>query len=202
MDNTIADSPASKAGFLSDDVILKVGDTSVSDAADFERALLGKNPGEAFEVSVRRNERNEKLTVALSALNQKPATAITTIVRGNNDNPPASPIAPKPDVANEKFWKLFGFKVTPLPDNEKSLVGPRYRGGMRVTSVRPNSPATTNGIQQGDILVGLHIWETVNFENVNYVVEHPQLRTFAPIKFYVLRGEETLWGHLPLNGVR
>ena len=201
VDNTIADSPASKAGFQSEDVILKVGETVVSDGADFERALLGRQAGETFEVSVRRNERNEKLTLALNALNQKPATAVQAIVRGN-DNPPVGSAPPKPDVANDKFWKLFGFKVTPLPDSEKSLVGPKYRGAMRVTSVRPNSAAATNGILQGDLLVGLHIWETVNFENVVYVTEHPQLRTFAPIKFYVLRGEETLWGHLPLNGLR
>ena len=101
--------------------------------------------------------------------------------------------------ANKRLWTEFGMRLTPLGEDEKALVGPRYRGGMRVTQVRANSLAAANGIQRGDILVGLHIWETVNSENVNYVLEHPQLRTFSPIKFYVLRGEETLSGQLQLD---
>jgi len=142
---------------------------------------------------VRRADRTEKLTLALAASSQKPAIAATTTVRqthGDKEN------------ANDRFWKLFGAKLTALGDQEKSAVGPRYRGGMRVAQVRANSPAAQHGIQQGDILVGLHIWETVNFDNISYVVDHPQLRTFAPLKFYVLRGEETLAGQMPLSTTR
>lgn len=193
VDNTIADSPASKAGLKTGDVILKVGEISVVDGADFERSLLGRQAGDQVELQVRRNDKTEKLSIAMAAVTQKPASAVTTIIR--------APSA-KPDDLSEKCWKLFGVKMSPLPDGERNLVAPKYRGGMRVTSVRPNSSAALNGIQQGDVLVGLHIWETVNFENVSYVVEHPQLRSFAPLKFYVLRGDETLWGHLPLTGVR
>ncbi len=194
VDSTVNDGPAARAGIQQGDIITKVGEVNITDGTDFERALLGRPVGDKIDVTVRRADRTEKLTLALAASNQKPANvATTTVVRGNND---------EKDTSNDKFWKLFGVRLAPLPDPEKTNVGPRYRGGMRVSQVRPNSPAASNGIQQGDILVGLHIWETVNFENVNYVVEHPQLRTFAPIKFYVLRGEETLWGHLPLNGVR
>jgi len=31
------------------------------------------------------------------------------------------------------------------------------------------------------------------------VLDHPQLRKFNPVKFYVLRGRETLFGHLPVE---
>ena len=97
---------------------------------------------------------------------------------------------------------MFGIRLNQLASNERSLVGPRYRGGMRVTQVRDGGPAALNGIQQGDILVGLHLWESITFENVKYVIEHPQLNTFSPLKFYVLRGDETLWGHLPVGSFR
>ena len=99
---------------------------------------------------------------------------------------------------SSRFWRQFGIQLDTLDVKDRPLVGPRYRGGMRVTDVRLNSPAALNGIQQDDILVGLHIWETVNIENVDYVIGHPQLRSFSPLKFYVLRGDETLWGHLPV----
>jgi len=202
VDNTIADSPAARAGLKSGDVVVKVGETPTVDAADFERALLGRPAGETVEVAVRRSDRVEKLSLTLAALNQKPITATTTVVRAQSSgHSPASTLA-KSEDASEKCWRLFGVKLTPLSEHEKSMVGPKYRGGMRVTSVRSDSAASLNGIQKGDVLVGLHIWETVSYENLSYVVEHPQLRSFAPLKFYVLRGDETLWGHLPLNGVR
>jgi serine protease Do len=67
---------------------------------------------------------------------------------------------------------------------------------MKITGVRPGSPAESNGLQEGDILVGLHIWETVTADNVSYVLDHPEFSKFAPLKFYILRGPETLYGHL------
>ena len=93
---------------------------------------------------------------------------------------------------------MFGLKLKSLPQQQLTLVKPKYRGGMRVVSVRPDSPAAQNGIVHGDILVGLHVWETINEDNVTYIMEHPQLRVFSPLKFYILRGRETLYGHLQL----
>jgi serine protease Do len=69
---------------------------------------------------------------------------------------------------------------------------------MRVTEVRSGSPAKANGIRAGDVLVGLHVWETISAENVSYVLDHKQFRTFNPLKFYIIRGSETLYGHMQL----
>jgi serine protease Do len=74
-----------------------------------------------------------------------------------------------------------------------------YKGGLVVTSVRAESPAARNGIQKGDILVGLHIWETISPENVTYVLNHPQFNNFNPLKFFILRNRETLYGHFELT---
>ena len=96
-------------------------------------------------------------------------------------------------------WDVLGMKLEKLPESQKSLVGPRYRGGMVVSAVRPNSPAAASGIKRADILVGLHLWETVNQENVTYVLDHPKLNTFSPLKFFILRRGETLYGHLKVQ---
>lgn len=192
VDSTLTDSPAAKAGLQQGDIILKAGEINIIDGADFERACLGRKSGESLEIKIKRGDKTETRTLTLAPVSEKPATAVTTIVRANNAD----------DSTNGRFWQLFGLKLKPLQTNERTVVGPRYRGGMRVAEVRPNSPAAQNGIQPGDVLVGLHIWETVSFENVTYVAEHPQLKTFAPLKFYVLRGEETLWGHLPIASAR
>ena len=70
---------------------------------------------------------------------------------------------------------------------------------MRVEDVRPNSVAEENGILKGDILVGLHVWETINESNISYVLEHSQLSDFNPLMFYIMRGNETLYGHLDIS---
>jgi serine protease Do len=67
-----------------------------------------------------------------------------------------------------------------------------------VLEVRSAGPAEVHGIQPGDVLVGLHVWETISVENVSYILDHPQLSTFNPLKFYVLRGSETFYGHMRL----
>ncbi len=82
------------------------------------------------------------------------------------------------------------------------MAGSRYRGGMRILKVRPQSPAAVNGMRRGDVLVGLHIWETITAENVSYVLEHPRFTTFNPLKFYILRDGDTLFGHLQIPAKR
>jgi len=72
----------------------------------------------------------------------------------------------------------------------------RYRGGLVVTEVRPNGPAAEQGIKEGDILVGLHVWETIAPDNISYILDKAQEEHLNPIKFYVLRGRETLFGHI------
>jgi serine protease Do len=190
VDSAISGSPAAKAGMKAGDIVKSAGNIQVVDGVDFERACLGRKPGESIDITIQRGGQVKNLTLTLVPVGQKRSSpSPATVVRANNND----------DAGNDKVWKTFGLKLTQLKPNEKNLVGPRYRGGLRVLNVRNQSAAAVNGIQQGDILVGLHIWETISFENVSYVVEHPQLNDFSPLKFYVLRGEETLWGHLPVR---
>ena len=69
-------------------------------------------------------------------------------------------------------------------------------------AVRPDSPAAKQGIRRGDILVGMHIWETVSRENIHYVLNRPDFEDFQPLKFYILRGRDTLFGHMTVSAPR
>jgi serine protease Do len=177
-------SPAAKAGFQPGDVVLKVADHKVVDRVDFERSLLGRKTGEAVRVVVRRHNAEKTLALALSPFNGP------TVVRANNLQ-----TQPAADEQPATAWTTLGLRIEKLKDTS-GLQHSHYRGGMLVAAVRPNSPAAQNGIRRGDILVGLHIWETVNADNVSYVLNHPQFSSFSPLKFYVLRGKETLYGYL------
>ena len=53
--------------------------------------------------------------------------------------------------------------------------------------VRSDGPAGKAGIQRGDILVGLHQWEMLTQDNVLFVLNNPDLATFNPMQFYIVR---------------
>ena len=61
-------------------------------------------------------------------------------------------------------------------------------------SVRENGAASQAGIQQGDVLVGLHKWEMTQLSNVKYVLQRPDLESLAPLQFCVIRDGQVQWG--------
>jgi serine protease Do len=94
------------------------------------------------------------------------------------------------------MWEALGLRLTEEPRGTFQRRNTRYRGGMRVEEVRPNSPAAREGILAGDILVGMHRWETASEQDIQYIVSRPNFADMGKVKFYVLRGQNTLYGHL------
>lgn len=187
-------SPAEKSGLKKDDIVMKAGSVNVVDRADLERAFMGHKPGDTIDLLIRRDEKSQTLQITLSDISSVVRTQPTSIpvVRAQNNEAPTNPTV-------EKTWKLLGIRISKLPEPQKHLINSRYEGGMLIDEVRPQSPAALNGMRKGDILVGLHIWETVNLSNISYVLSNSKLSSFSPLKFYILRKNETLYGHLPLN---
>jgi serine protease Do len=180
------DSPAASAGLRAGDIVLKVGELDITDAADLERSLLGRKAGEPVEVLVKRSEKTETVRLALSAQkNGKAALNAQVVQRNNNDDPEM-----------ERIWGALGVRIASLPSAQQHLVQPRYRGGMKVLDVRPDSPAARNGIRKGDILVGLSRWETVSTENVSWILNQPLPQGQDALKFFLIRDKDTLFGHL------
>lgn len=170
------DSPAEKIGLRPGDVIAAANAQSVARAVDLERAFLERKAGEEVELQVVRSGQSLSLQLATQAMNgAKPSDA---------------------DLA----WEILGLRLNSIPAGEFKEMTSRYRGGLRVAAVRADSPAARQGIRAGDVLVGMHKWETISQENVNYVLKHPDIRrSDDPVLFYILRGEETLFGHLTLQ---
>lgn len=184
--STQPDSPAAMAGLKSGDIVVKVGDRDITDGVDLERALLGRKSGEAIEFHVKRTDKLERLTLALTAQKSGKASVNMQVVsRANNDDP-----------ETERFWNIIGVRMATLPTAQQHLVGPRYHGGMKVLDVRADSPASRNGIRKGDIIVGLSKWETVSAENVTWILNQPIVSNQEGLKFFLIRGSETLYGHL------
>lgn len=195
-------SPAEAAGVKPGDEILKMGHTTVVDAADLERTLLGRVVGEKLELMFRREGKTE--TKALSLMTNprggyrqqyaasKPALPPVTVAQTAQ-----TPVAVAA-TSTEKSWDVLGMKLTSIPNGTNLLANQPYRGGLLVTDVRVTSPADSNGIKKGDVLVGLHVWETVTQNNVDFVLDHQDFKTINPLKFYILREGETLYGHFQI----
>lgn len=184
-------SPGDAAGIKPGDVIVRVGPNKVTDAADLERTLLGRPVGEQVAVEVERNGSTEQVTLQIAALGADRSTPARRTL-------PSVAAAPAAAPADDKLWTVLGVRLTKVITGDTQLQGQPYRGGMQITEVRADSPAAKNGLHSGDVLVGLHVWETVTPENVTYVLNHPQFTTFNPLKFYILRERETLYGHFDL----
>ena len=172
------ESPAETFGVRAGDMITRVGDLPVSTPLDVERAMLGRKAGERVPVTVTRSGGPTSITLTLAAA-------------PTQDAPPES-----------RLWQEVGVKVDVMTAGEVQKLQSRYRGGLRVLAVRPDGPASDEGIRAGDILVGLHVWETISQENVIYVLDRAQQDQLGPLKFYVLRGGETLFGHLTWDTLR
>lgn len=203
-------SPADQAGVKPGDVIEKVGHTSIVDSADLERSMLGRTVGEKLDLTFRqadqvktsalslimnpRGVRAQQYAVAKPAPIQPPAQPAVA-------NIPASQVpSAQPSQLSDKSWEMLGLRLTSIPNGTKSLANQHYRGGLLVTDVRASSPAESNGIRNGDVLVGLHVWETAKQEDVEYVLNQQDAKTSNPLKFYILRDGETLYGHFQITG--
>ena len=170
-------SPAAECGLQAGDVITAVDDAEVRRALDFQRAVIDHKPGDTIAISVRRGSKSVSLSLDLAEM----------------------PEAMRPAVS--PAWDVLGVELRPITpaDFHQKYQASRYRGGLTVVDVRPDSPAAEQGIRPGDVLVGLHIWETVSPDNVSYILKRPDFNTINPLKFFILRGTETLYGYLSVS---
>lgn len=175
-----ASSPAAREGLKPGDRVVRVGSQPVDDRLDFALAMLDVDPGERFELQLDRE-------------GQRYEVAVKTDTVQRQDQPQG--IA---DLA----WEVVGIRARPVTEaNMKRLnarMRTKYQGGLYLTAIRPGSAAARQGMEVGDVLLGIHGWQTSNLEDLAGVLEHPDVRRGPRAKFYIVRSERTLFGHLQL----
>jgi serine protease Do len=191
VDSVLPESPAAKAGLKSGDVIVKLNDREIVDAVDWERACLDHKSDESLNVVVRRGEALENTQLALATyIGGRSRIQPEIVARANNDSNEA-----------DRFWRVIGVRVATLPTDKAGVVPAKYRGGLVISEVRAQSPAALNGIKKDDILVGLRDWETLSVDNITWILNQPMIAGQNGLKFLVIRGQETLYGHLQTAGL-
>jgi serine protease Do len=156
-------SPAATAGLQRGDVVLKVNGQAVLCGLDLERALLEGHAGEKVLLVVRRKDGEQKVELVLSSADKAGV------------------------VGGDVVWRKLGLKLQAVAPEVVSRVNTQLHGGLLISEIRDEGLAAKAGIQKGDILVGLHSWEMLTQENVLFVLNHQDLATFNPLRFYIIR---------------
>ncbi|PHS13006.1 MAG: serine protease [Blastopirellula sp.] len=171
-------SPAAVSGIKSGDQIQSIEDITIGYQLDIERALLNRKTGEEVTLIIVRDEDQPKqLSLVVKSL-----TSSNSVV----------------DLA----WKSLGVRLREIPEGQFDATNTSYHGGLAITAIRANSPATKQGIHIGDVLLGMHEWETVSLKDLEYILSSDVFAQKKPMKFYILRENETLYGHIAVSSVQ
>lgn len=185
-------SPADSIGLKSGDVILAVNNQKIHHELDFACAILEQKPGETIRLTVSRNEKSASVKLTMGAVSKKNrvVSEYTPEIKG------------RPEFNVEKLtdeeivWKHLGILTSSVAGSSMTIAGNRkYNGGLLVQNVRANSPAARQGIQNGDILLGIQRWETLSLENVIFVLEQPEIHRAEQVKFLLARNGKVMLGH-------
>jgi serine protease Do len=155
-------SPAAAAGVRPGDVVEAVGDVATATSIDVERGFLDVPPGTKVPVKLRRGSQEFLVEFALAPVE-------------------------RPSGPADAVWRRTGLRLTPVGKEAVAKVDPQLRGGMLVTDVGLGSAAAKAGLQRGDVVIGFHLWEALNADNVLFVLNHKDAATFTPIKTYFVR---------------
>lgn len=180
VDRVEAGSPAEAAGFKAGDVVTSVGNVPVKCALDIERAFLEQPLG--FKTTALAMRGTEELKAELTL---KPTGRVVA----------ALPVANAD--GGDVVWKKLGVKVEAVAAETVTKVNKDLRGGLLITEIRPESVAAKAGFQRGDVLLGLHQFETIAAANITWVLNHPDAATFAPVRYFLMRGNTLRRGWLP-----
>ena len=175
VEHVASGSPAAEFGFKAGDVIERVGDIEAHRRLDVERAFVGVG-SRSLPVVVRRNADSFSLELAARPMPSRRHRRPTSLAGGKSE-----------------AWETLGLELETEPKSTFAGQQSVYRGGLRIVEVRANSPAEHEGLVPGDILVGMHKWQTASLDDVDYILTKANLPKLGEVRFYIVRNDETLY---------
>lgn len=143
------DSPASKAGLQSGDIILELNDKRVEDSRTLSLSIAQMSPGSPAHLKVFRDGVMKDFVVTLGELPEKGASSNST--------------------GGATTDLMSGVSVQNLtPDIARQLGVPGNTSGVVVSSVDPSSAAADSGLREGDIIREVNrkpVANTTQFDN-------------------------------------
>ncbi len=167
------------------DVVTKINGQAVKNRLEFELALVDLTPSTDIEVEYLRGG-----VAATTKLASRSSSAVRTQLVSSTSSKVTSA------TSAEAAYNLLGLRLEVADASKVRAIDANYKGGLRVTAVRPSSPAHQAQIKTGDVLVGLLDWQTPNWDDLAYILNSAELKDSASPKFHIMRGRELFWGNL------
>jgi S1-C subfamily serine protease len=146
-------SPAARAGITRGDIILAIDGTDMATAADMQKTLASRRPGDTVKLTVRHGDAKRTLKAELGESNGRaylgvyfePPTSAEGRPPMRPDSGPGAP--PRPDTRP-------GPDTRPMP-HANPLPRILARAGAQITSVAAGSPAEKAGLGRGDVITAV-----------------------------------------------
>ncbi len=114
-----------------------------------------------------------------------------SVSKSSADEPGLEGLPPKllpgPDNGERRIWEKLGLRCSAL--RTPRIAKMRYEGGVLITEVRPDSPASRLGLHKGDCVLGIDPYATVTPANVLWILNHRLIENPNQVKllFIILR---------------
>lgn len=172
--------PAAKAGFQVEDVVVRYNGKPVTDEASLRDMVARTMPGETVDIVVRRNGAERTLKTTLGTMPEIEA---------------ARAEKPETPAAQAKLGLRFGDASDPEVRKQLNLKGAPT--GAVVVEVIPGSPAMYAGIQAGDIVLRLNGKTIPNPDALSETVR--DLKSSGTVPVVIRRGNQNVLAEIELE---
>ncbi|WP_102957783.1 Do family serine endopeptidase [Mangrovicella endophytica] len=169
------ETPASKAGIQTGDVITAVNGKAVKGPRELSRTIAGFSPNTKVDITVWRDNASKTVSVTLGNLSALDDTAVAD---NSGSGAPVDPSA----------LSGYGLTLTPSEDGE----------GVVVTDVDPDSSASERGVQAGDVIVSINGKEVKSQREVETALSDASKSGRKAALFQLKNGDQNRFVALPL----
>jgi serine protease Do len=158
------------------DVLVSVAGKSTPPRLALELAMLGAKSGDQIELQVERDGQLISQHIALEG---------TTKVEENDDSA----------IEDDRLiaWEQIGIRVVEVDAEAVRTSTESYQGGLKITEIRPGSPAAVQKLSIGDTIVGVMNWQTPNWKALNWVLTNNDLTRASTAKIYIVRNQRPFY---------
>ncbi|MDX1926896.1 MAG: trypsin-like peptidase domain-containing protein [Pirellulaceae bacterium] len=170
------------------DIVTKINGQAIKNRLDYELAMIDVAPNGEIELEYSK----DGVTSKTKLVSRSSQGSRTQLVSSSSSKVTAATSA---DAA----YNLIGVRLEVADASKVRAIDASYKGGLKVVSVKPNSPAFNAQIKPGDVLVGLLDWQTPNWDDLAYIFNSNELKESASPKFHIMRGRELFWGNFDIG---